>query len=82
MIGRLKEFQEAVLEMGGLCAGERVRSVGLLDGAIAASCHHHVHQLGVGLHGYSLLVHYGFLFDQSGLGLRGFGDGDGYCGLY
>ena len=58
MIGRLKELQQAVLEMGGLCAGKRVRSVTLLDGAIAASCHHHVHELGVGLHGYSLLIHY------------------------
>ena len=37
--------------------------MGLLEGAIAARCHHHVHHLGVGFHRHSLLVHvYWFLF--------------------
>ena len=57
MVGRLEVLHDAVLELFLLGGRELVTGVAALEGALAADAHHGVNELGVALHGDSLLVH-------------------------
>ena len=57
MVRRLKELQEAVLELG-LLGGANIRGgVAALESLLAAHSHHRVHELGIRFHSEFLLVH-------------------------
>ena len=57
MVGSLEVLEDTVLELLLLVGREFSTGVGLLEGALTAHGHHGLDELGVALHGDSLLVH-------------------------